>query len=309
MSVMQIAIYEFGRLVWQYRCCITRIAWMAVVLACAGKASPLPAQTLQSIIDLNADANKDGGGSTNCIWQGVDADSKSAVSKVPQLPAYQLNFNTMLMSERNRTDSEPQLLGSPPGGLLLGIPSQPSSFATSAELTGDSDDRKLVPPKLLLGHQDCTSELSHAPSISQLEPFLHPAIWIQHQETTAGNSQLFHLDSFTATMTGNGVIKDAVGGQSGFFSRARMGLDYDYWRVESGIGIAWTTLLDKSKPLVDFGSRENVVWNLSLLYFPWGDFRWRPFLLLGTGISELNTLGGSSQGNSATVYTGISHKN
>jgi len=80
-------------------------------------------------------------------------------------------------------------------------------------------------------------------------------------------------------------------------------------RLESGIGFSWTSWLDRSKPLVDFGSRENVVWNLSLLYYPWGDFPWRPFLLMGTGISQLNTFGNTSQENSATIYTGITHKN
>jgi hypothetical protein len=350
MIIMQIGIYGFGRIAWQYLCCVTRIAWMAVVLACAGKVSPLPAQNLQSIFDLNDDASNDGGGSTNRIWQGINIHSSSVVSEVPKLPAYQLNLNSLLMSENDKTGSEPQqpkddmsyaitsrlivakqptaasptiftpssaklqtigpqLLGSPQGELLPGIPSKPLSFVASAELTGDSVDRQLVFPKLPYGLREDSSELSHTPSMSQLEPFLHPGDRTQHQEIAGGNSQLFHVDSFAATMTGNDTIKDAVGGQSGFFSRARLGLNYDYWRVESGIGIAWTTLLDKSKPLVDFSSQENVVWNLSLLYFPWGDFRWRPFLLLGTGISQLNTIGGNSQGNSATVYTGISHKN
>jgi hypothetical protein len=191
---------------------------------------------------------------------------------------------------------------------LPGRGAQALQFRDSGEPSAISDDQIGACTNWPCGPQPALADLVHVGNGPKLSPYLN-AQDAARQQNASDFIQMFRLDSIAATMTGNDTVKDAMGGQSGFFSCARLGLHDEYWRIESGIGIAWTSLLDRAKPVVDYAGRESVVWNLSLLYFPWGDYRWRPFVLLGTGISELNTLAKNSQGNSATLYTGISHRN
>jgi hypothetical protein len=193
--------------------------------------------------------------------------------------------------------------------IVTGIPSQALQFAAWAKAAGDFLEKQIHPANWLAWQLRPASSLTSVPLPAQSSAKVQLATWVSMQGAADRNATLFQVDSFANDMVTDDTVKDALGGQSGFFSRARWGLNYDYWRVESGVGIAWTTLLDRSKTLVELGGRENIVWNLSVLYFPLGEIPWRPFVLLGTGLSQLNTFGTNTQGNTTTLYTGISHRN
>lgn len=198
---------------------------------------------------------------------------------------------------------------SQPHELLPGIPSQAASFISSADIKGNCVDGQLGSADLLGGQQGSNLTTSQPPSVFQPKHYLQASSPGESFMGTSWRSRLFYAESFAGTMIGDDAIKAAIGQRSGYFTGARLGLDYDdYWRVESRIGIAWMKFFDKSNPWIDVGTGDNLVWNLSLLYYPLGDLRWRPFLLLGTGISQLNTFAVNSRGNSATIFTGISHK-
>jgi hypothetical protein len=80
-----------------------------------------------------------------------------------------------------------------------------------------------------------------------------------------------HFDSFL------GFLDDRTAENTGVLGGFRLGWDYDtYWGVETRLG--FTSLQQDTGPVV--------IWDESLLYYPWGDSRVRPYLTLGLGISE-----------------------
>jgi hypothetical protein len=117
---------------------------------------------------------------------------------------------------------------------------------------------------------------------------------------TSWQNRPFHVDIFSGSMIGDDAVDNQVGQEAGFFIGTRVGWDYDYyWGVETRLGLAWMSLFDRQSPESNIGTGNIVVWDMSLLYYPWGDSRWRPFLLLGAGIQQLD-----SYGNSPAVYSG-----
>jgi hypothetical protein len=193
--------------------------------------------------------------------------------------------------------------------LLPGVVSQAAYFP-SVSSTGDGMAAGPLPgTKLVSLDPPAGSSGISTSAFSQLNHYLSDSNKPQSLTATSAVLPQLSVDTSTVTMVDDDTVKNAVGDPSGLFSAARLAWNFENLRLESGIGFSWNTWLDRSKPFFDVSNRENVVWNLSLLYYPMGDIPWRPFVLLGTGITQLNTLNNSGQENSATVYTGISHRN
>jgi Outer membrane protein beta-barrel domain len=82
-----------------------------------------------------------------------------------------------------------------------------------------------------------------------------------------------HFDTFL------GFLDDRTAQNTGVFGGFRLGWDYDtYWGVETRLG--FTSLQEDTGP--------TDVWDESLLYYPWGDSRVRPYFTLGVGITEFH---------------------
>jgi hypothetical protein len=193
---------------------------------------------------------------------------------------------------------------SPQTELIPGVVSQAAYFPSSGSVV-----EQLPGTKLLSLDQAASSSGVSTTAFSQLNRYLSVS---NKPQSLAASEAIFpqlSVNTGTVTMVHDDLVKNAVGGPSGLFSAARLAWNYENLRLESGIGFAWTTWLEGSKPIFDVSNRENVVWNLSLLYYPLGDIPWRPFVLLGTGITQLNTLSNNAQETSATVFTGLSHRN
>ena len=80
-----------------------------------------------------------------------------------------------------------------------------------------------------------------------------------------------HFDTFL------GFLDDRTAQNTGVLGGFRLGWDYDtYWGVETRL--AFTSLQEDTGPVV--------IWDESLLYYPWGDSRVRPYLTLGVGMNE-----------------------
>ena len=104
-------------------------------------------------------------------------------------------------------------------------------------------------------------------------------------------------------MIGDDAIDGILGQEAGFFVGGRLGWDYDYyWGVESRLGYAWMSLFDRKHPNVNLGDGNIIDWDMHLLYYPWGDSRWRPFVFVGTGISQFDTFGARPALYNATLF-------
>lgn len=119
----------------------------------------------------------------------------------------------------------------------------------------------------------------------------------------------FSAGWFTGALEGGSLIDDWVGGRHGFFAGYRLGWDYDpYWGCETRFSFGNVALCDSQRArdaqqLADDGQglaeddpfrnrferrRDATVgfWDIDLLYYPWGDAAWRPYLMLGLGTAR-----------------------
>ncbi len=119
----------------------------------------------------------------------------------------------------------------------------------------------------------------------------------------------FSLGSFVGLAQGGDLIDNWIRQDQGLIGGARLGWDFDdYWGCEMRVAIASMEIVDsqlakdaqraaddaaglspndRSRRRFD-GRRDNEVcfWDVSVLYYPWGDAQWRPFFLLGFGSAD-----------------------
>lgn len=76
-------------------------------------------------------------------------------------------------------------------------------------------------------------------------------------------------------------------GAGGLFG-LRLGYDYDYrWGIEKRFGFAQMDVRD----IHDHHRRQVInleLGDLDLLFYPWGDTRWRPYMMAGVGLAHFN---------------------
>jgi hypothetical protein len=96
----------------------------------------------------------------------------------------------------------------------------------------------------------------------------------------------FHIDWFLGVIRGTEIIHDHVDQNVGVIGGFRLGWDYDlYWGLETRLG--FSSLEDQPETAPLEGSADKVIlWDSSLVYYPWGDSRWRPYVSLGLGLCQ-----------------------
>ena len=115
---------------------------------------------------------------------------------------------------------------------------------------------------------------------------------------------------FMGAVQGGPLIDDWVGQQQGFFGGYRFGWDQDqYWGGEMRFAFGSVPLYDSPRAKQAqwdadtedgfaeddpwrnrFDQRRDAdlfQWDLSLLYYPWGDTEWRPYLMAGIGVARI----------------------
>jgi hypothetical protein len=101
----------------------------------------------------------------------------------------------------------------------------------------------------------------------------------------------YHVDWFLGGMLNSSLIRNRVQQNNSTFAGLRIGWDFDhYWGT--GWRFGW------SDPNIDYrvhGNSENAssrlfLSDLDLLYYPWGDSKIRPYVLLGLGFTRVNFL-------------------
>jgi opacity protein-like surface antigen len=118
---------------------------------------------------------------------------------------------------------------------------------------------------------------------------------------------------FMGAMTGSPLIDDWIGLKTGFSGGYRIGWDSDYyWGLETRLTLAGVPVCDSARAVhaqwdadtaaglavdhprrrrFDSGRAADVLhWDVSVLYYPWGDSEWRPYLAAGLGLSEVRAI-------------------
>ena len=97
----------------------------------------------------------------------------------------------------------------------------------------------------------------------------------------------WHADWFLGRMDADTLIAGQVGQDDTILGGYRVGRDWShYWGSELQVAFGYPDSVGPSgEPLGPSG--RLVTWDVRLLHYPWGDARWRPFLLWGLGVAEL----------------------
>jgi hypothetical protein len=84
------------------------------------------------------------------------------------------------------------------------------------------------------------------------------------------------------------LLSGRVDQNTGVLGGFRLGWDYDtYWGLEGRLAFASIQTETETAPVFD-SANHATYWDTSLLYYPWGDSRWRPYVTLGIGLTEFN---------------------
>jgi hypothetical protein len=100
-------------------------------------------------------------------------------------------------------------------------------------------------------------------------------------------SQPFSISTFAGVTNGDPLISGRVYQNTSFYGGLNFSWDYDhYWGIEKRLGFGALNLTDGGgRTLPDTGL--SVTGEYRLMYYPWGDSRWRPFVTAGVGWSDI----------------------
>jgi|GEM_PF-1413385 len=138
------------------------------------------------------------------------------------------------------------------------------------------------------------------------DPQLKPFDWVRHlgfrhssthgrhigrglpMERTSWKNRPYHVDWFSGTLVGDDLIAGRVTQENELFGGLRIGWDFDYyWGLEARFG--WSKPNTQlSTPLQVANNGSYFVSDIDFVYYPWGDSKIRPYLLLGAGMARLS---------------------
>ncbi len=99
----------------------------------------------------------------------------------------------------------------------------------------------------------------------------------------------YHVDWFVGGMLNSSLIRNRVRQNNSSFAGMRLGWDFDhYWGTEWRFG--WSNPEIQYSGASDYknASSDLFLSDLDLLYYPWGDSKIRPYVLLGMGFTRVN---------------------
>ena len=120
----------------------------------------------------------------------------------------------------------------------------------------------------------------------------------------------FSMSWFTGVVWGDELVRSRVDQHQGFMGGVRFGWDlHEYWGVESRLGFS---AIDLSGVPPQVGQNADwFLWDTSVLFYPLGDDRWRPYFLSGMGVSDIsfdNDLGQTVDETLFAVVIGVGWK-
>jgi hypothetical protein len=91
---------------------------------------------------------------------------------------------------------------------------------------------------------------------------------------------------FTGVVFGDNLVSGSVDQDSGILGGIRLGWDFEPdWGIETRFAMGTIEVID-SRSAEQLQENDPMLWDTSLLYYPWGETRWRPFLSFGAGLAH-----------------------
>jgi hypothetical protein len=107
---------------------------------------------------------------------------------------------------------------------------------------------------------------------------------------------------FTGVVFGDNLISGSVDQDSGVIGGVRLGWDIDpRWALETRFAKANIEIID-SRSAIQLQENDPLFWDTSLLYFPWGQTRARPFLTFGAGVANHSFVNDQGQQLNSLVF-------
>ncbi|HEX4148414.1 MAG TPA: outer membrane beta-barrel protein [Pirellulales bacterium] len=107
-------------------------------------------------------------------------------------------------------------------------------------------------------------------------PLLHES-WLNRQ---------FSFGLLTGGVFNANPINGHVDGTPGYLFGFRVGWDVDYfWGVEGRVAYS-VSGVEKPGQIGTLSNMQSLYWDTDVLWYPWGDTKWRPFLLAGLGLVD-----------------------
>jgi hypothetical protein len=113
----------------------------------------------------------------------------------------------------------------------------------------------------------------------------------------------YHAGWFIGSIFGESLIPGRVRQLSDFVGGYEMGWDVDhYWGTQ--LRLAWAAIPNENEQGEPFRRTGDVfLGDVSVLYYPWGDSRWRPYAVLGMGLANFNFVDDVGQRRDATLLS------
>lgn len=253
-----------------------RRPWAMWMLAFALAVAPSAASGQESA------ANRAGGNPLREPAPASHLDASEAALPPPLENSPALQFASAIQAEG--PPAEVELLPKPSGPQWQG--DQPAWIRRES-----APERSVKPPPEAL-----PDTFSGAPSATALSPESlstqfakpYPSAFKAQLSRESWLFRPFHLDAFAGTLLAAPPIRDRVDAGTGFYTGFRFGWDMSkHFGMETSFGFS---KIANSYPHVPFkmGDEKLFLWDVSWLWYPWGDTRFRPYMIVGTGLADVN---------------------
>jgi hypothetical protein len=135
--------------------------------------------------------------------------------------------------------------------------------------------------------------------------------WGEPLTGTSWRNRPWYVGFFVGGILNDDLVSGAVDQSNAPLLGIRLGNDFDhFWGWEGRYAFNRTELFDGDRdPIVEDG--RNYYVDVALLHYPWGDSRWRPYIMAGVGFSNHrfeNDLGFAIDDSSLTIPWGVGLK-
>ncbi len=122
-------------------------------------------------------------------------------------------------------------------------------------------------------------------------------------EGTSWKNRPYHVDWFSGPLLGDDLIRNRVGQDNELFGGLRVGWDFDYyWGLEARFG--WSSPnVQFNTPLPVANNSSYFVSDVDVVYYPWGDSKIRPYMLLGAGMARIEFVDDANLTFNTTLFT------
>ena len=102
---------------------------------------------------------------------------------------------------------------------------------------------------------------------------------------TSWRNRPLYLNLFAGALIGDELQEGIVSQGGGFMAGGRFGGDFDhYWGLETRL--AFSDVQTNFAAGGGYGQSRDSFFDASVLYYPWGDSRWRPYATVGLGVAS-----------------------